>query len=211
LLSGIVLLVLLVVLQYVAGKFFDVLDRLNRATGGSLPSTALCDAVALLSMVVGLAQLFGSVEMAVRTSIVLVIVGIASLIVHGYLACVALNPATLNISIAPVECDPSEEAIGVLMFLLKALLRTVPVVFGVGVLGGTIVMGDACRQALFGAEGLSWTQTTASAARGILVFSAALPFIAYLLFLLFSLAIDVCRALLHLPGRPDRRGEQDIV
>jgi len=210
--SGIVLLLILVVLQYVAGKFFDILDRLNRASGGSLPSTALCNSVALLSMVVGVAELFGSVEAAVQASMVLIILGgIASVIVHGYLACVALNPATLNISIAAAEGDPGEEAISVLMFLLKALLRTVPVVFGVGVLGGTIVMGAACFQAFSGAEGRSSAQMTASAARDVLIFSAALPFVAYLLFLLFSLAIDVCRSLLHLPGKPDQSAEQDIV
>jgi hypothetical protein len=162
--------------------------------------------------VAGLAALLGSVGTAVAASMYLIIVGgIASLIIHGYLACVALNPATLGISIASDEVRPGEEAIGVLMFLLKALLRTVPVAFGVGVLGGTIVMGYACCQAFSGAEGLSSAQMTASAAGGILISSAVLPFAAYLLFLLSWLAIELCRALLRWPGRPDRPGEEEIV
>ncbi len=209
---GIVMLLLLVVLQYLAGKFFDVLDRLNRATGGGLPSTAFCDGVALLSLVVGLAQLLGSVWAAVQASLYLLILGgIASLIIHGYLACVALNPAALGLSMASDETHPSEEALGVLLFLLKALLRTVPVAFGVGVLCGTIVMGVACCQTFVGAEGLLAAQTTASAARSILISSAVLPFVAYLLFLLGSLAIELCRAVLHLPGKPHRPRDQEMV
>ncbi len=208
--SGIVLLLLLVVLQYVAGRFFDVLDRLDRATGGSLASTALPDAVALLSLAAGLAGLVGSVPAAVQASMYpLILGGIAALIIPGYLACVALNPATLGISIAPEEATAGEEALGAMMFLLKSLLRTVPVAFGVGVLCGTILLGYACCQAFLGGEELLAAQMTASAASGILIFSAALPFAASLLFLLCSLAIELCRALLRLPGRPDQRGETD--
>ena len=91
-----------------------------------------------------------------------------------------------------------------LMFLLKALLRTVPVVFGVGVLWGTLLMGYACCQPFIGAEGPLAAQMTASAASGILLVSAVLPFAAYLLFLLSWLVIDLCRALLRLPGRIER-------
>jgi hypothetical protein len=208
--SGITLLMLLAVLQYVAGKFFDVLDRLNRATGGGLASTAFSDGVALLSLVAGLAALFGSVATAVAASMVLIVLGgIASLIIHGYLAGVALNPASLGMSTAPEKAQLGEETIGVIMFLLKALLRTVPVAFGVGVLCGLIVMGDACRQTFSGAEGLLAAQMTANAASAILISSAALPFVAYLLFLLGTLVIALCRALLRLPGGPDRRAELD--
>ena len=63
-----------------------------------------------------------------------------------------------------------------MMFLLKALLRTVPVAFGVGVLWGTILMGYACCQAFFGAEGLLAAQVTASLAGGILHLLGRLAF-----------------------------------
>jgi hypothetical protein len=210
--SGVTLLLLLVVLQYVAGRFLDLLDRLNRASGGRLASAALPDAVALLSLMAGLATLLGPVSAAAQASMYpIVLGGIAGLLVHVYLACVALSPATIGVSIAPDETAAGEEAIGAMMFLLKALLRTVPVAFGVGVLWGTILMGYACCQALWGAEGPLAAPVTASLAGGVLIFSAVLPFAAYLLFLLCSLIVELCRALLGLPRRSDRPDEKEIV
>ncbi len=106
----------------------------------------------------GLATLLGPVSAAAQASMYpIVLGGIAGLLVHVYLACVALSPATIGVSIAPDETAAGEEAIGAMMFLLKALLRTVPVAFGVGVLWGTVLMGYACCQALWrrGAVGCS--------------------------------------------------------
>ena len=42
----------------------------------------------------------------------LILVGIAGLIIHGYLACVAANPACLNISVGGAEATVGEEALG---------------------------------------------------------------------------------------------------
>jgi hypothetical protein len=207
--SAIVLLLLLVVLQYAAGKFFDALDRLNRATGGRLPSAALPDGVAVVSLALGLAALLASVPAAIHMSLYGIILGgIAGLMVHGYLACVAANPASLNVSIGG-QPFAGEEAIGAMMFLLKALLRTVPVVFGVGVLWGTILLGYACCQMFLGPESLLAAQLNAAAAGDILLISALLPPAAYLLFLLGLLVIELCRALLRLPGRVDPPATRD--
>jgi hypothetical protein len=207
--SAIVLLLLLLVLQYAAGKFLDALDRLNRTTGGRLPSAALPDGLALLSLALGLAALLASVPAAIQTSLYAIIFGgLAGLLVHGYLACVAANPAGLNVSIGG-EPSAGEEAIGAMMFLLKALLRTVPVLFGVGVLWGTILLGYACCQMFFGPEGLVLAQLNADVAGGILLFSALLPPVAYLLFLLGVLVIGLCRAVLRLPGEVDPPAAKD--
>jgi hypothetical protein len=46
-------------------------------------------------------------------------------------------------------------------------------------------------------------------ARLSLISAAALPFLAYLLFLLYCLAIDVCRAFLILPGKIDKLAAKD--
>ncbi len=204
-LSGIVLLLALAALQYVAGKFCDVLDRLNRATGGSLSSTALPDCFALLSLVTGVAALLGSAATAIELSMYWAILsGAALFIVCGYLALVALNPATLSISIVVDEARTGEEAIGAITFLLKALVRLTPVALGTGVICGTLMMGYACYEAFSDDGGLFLllaAQTTASAASAILISSAALPLAAYLLFLLGSLSLDLCRAILILPGK----------
>ena len=195
LLWGVMMLLLLSALQYVAGKSCDALDRLNRATSGTLASTALPDCFALLSLVAGLVALFGSVPMAVSMLMYpLILLGIAGFIVCVYLAFVALNPSTLCISIVSEEAHASEEAICVLVFLQKVLMRSAPVALGAGVMAGTLMMGYACYEAFSGPEHLMSAQLTAAAARSTLIFSAALPLAAYLLFsALLSLARPVPR------------------
>jgi hypothetical protein len=205
LLTGVALLLFLAVLHYVAGKFCDALDRLNRTTHGSLATTAVPDCVAILSLVAGLAALLGSIALAVESAILASILpGIAALVVCGYVVVVALNPATLNVWIAADEARASDEAIGVLMFLVKMIVALTPVAFGVGVVCSTLLMGVACWQAMSGGEGLLIARMTAAAARAGLIYSAVLPLAAYLLFLLYSLVADFCRAVLSLPEKFDK-------
>ena len=51
LLSGVVMMLALAVLQYVAGKSFAAVERVNRATAGTLSSSLACDCVAVLWLV----------------------------------------------------------------------------------------------------------------------------------------------------------------
>jgi len=209
LLSAIVLLTLLAVLQYVAGKFCDALDRLNRTTRGILASAVLPDGVGLLSLVAGLAALLGSVSAAVETSAYpLILLGLAGLVVGLYAAFAALNPATLNIAVVSDQSPAGHEAIGTLMFLAKVLLRAAPAAFGAGVVCGTILMGYACCQVFLDAEGPLVAQGTAVTASSVLISSAAFPLVAYLLFLLQSLVVDLSHAILVLPGKLDHSGER---
>lgn len=196
----------LLALQYVAGKAFAAIDELNRTTAGRLSSAVLPNCVAILGKVVGVAALFGSIASAVETSNYLTIFpGVAAFFVCVYLSAIALNPSMLNISIAP-ETLAGEEAIGVLMFVLKSILRLTPVAFGAGILCGMLSMGLACYLAFAGdAEALA----TASAARHVLLYSAALPLAAYLLFLLGNLVMNLWRSVLSLSAKLDKLAEKN--
>ena len=210
LLSGVIGLLTLLALQYVAGKSCDALDEINRSVAGRLSSALLPNCLAVLSMVIGGAALLGSVAMAVETSqYAMILLGVAAFLVHAYLAVVALNPATLNISIAPSPIE-GEEAIGAILFLLKALLRLTPVAFGVGVICGTLLMGVACCEAL--ADKPVVSLLTGWSASHVLLISAALPLAAYLLFLLGNLLLNLWRSILSLPVKLDKlapKGEEE--
>jgi len=221
LLAGVVLLLVLAALQYAAGKSFGAIGQLNRSAGGSLSSSVVPDCLAMLSKVVGVAILLGSVAAAIETSqYEMILFGVAAFFVCAYLTVVALNPATLNIVIAP-EALAGEEAIGVLMFLLKALLRLAPVAFGAGVVYGTLLMGFGCYLAFAGGDELLLSLATVSAARYVLIVSAALPLGAYLLFLFGNLVLNLWHSLLSLPAKFDeladneneqiKRGQRDTV
>lgn len=204
LLFGVALVLLLIVLHYVAGKFCDALDRLHQSIHGSLPSSALPDCIVLLSLASGVAAILGSVVLAMNSGTPTVILpGFAVLVVCGFFALVMLHPETLNVWIAAEETSASEEAIGVLTFLVKAMLALALVVFGVGVVYSALLMSIACWQALSG-ELLPVAEFTAAIARRGLIGFAALPLVAYLLLLFYSLLLDLCRSVLALPEKFDR-------
>ena len=139
-LLGIAGVVVLLVLQYAARRFFGALERLNRSTPARLCSSAFLDCFALLHMFGGLVALLGLTVLSVQTSLLsLVLPAIASFILCEYVAILALNPESLNLTIAS-EATAGEEAIGVLSFLVKLGLRIVPVSFGVGVVWGTLTL-----------------------------------------------------------------------
>ena len=134
----------LAVLQYAARRFSKELDRLNHATGGTVASTALPDCFALVGIAAGVLSLLGVTVWAIQTeSFSLIMPAVAAFILCQYVAVVALNPATLNIAVAP-ETGAGQEAMGVLSFLMKVVLRVVPVAFGVGVIWGTLYLLMAC-------------------------------------------------------------------
>jgi hypothetical protein len=135
--------------------------------------------------------------MAVQSAIYpLMLLGVAGLIVHVYLAFAALNPSTLGVTIATTEPSAGAEAIGAAGFLLKLLLRYVPIAFGTGVVAGTLMMGYACCETLLGPQDLMPAQVTAVIARQILIVFAGLPLAAYLLFLAGSLLLEIGRTIL---------------
>jgi hypothetical protein len=237
LLRGAIWLLALAVLQYASARFCVALDRLIRTTAGNVSTTVFLDSFALANMAAGLAILLGSAVLAVRSDAYsLIFSGLVLFIVCEYLAVVSLNPETLSISIVS-EATAGEEAIGVLSFLLKAVLRLSPVAFGAGVLCGTLWLLCACYlllvplggrdavTAFLGAETLAgleadvdpasagtmlevWPgQVTASRANQWILGFAAIPCLAYVFFLLSHLLLDVIRAVLPLPARLDTLAE----
>jgi hypothetical protein len=217
---GAVCLLLLVVLQYVAGRSFAAIEELTRTTAGRLASSLVPDSTVVLSLIAGVAALLGLIASAIETENYLSILGgVAGFFVCAYLSVIALHPSMLDISIAP-ETMAGEELIGVLTFLLKALLRLVPVAFGAGVVCGTVAIAVACFLAAVGETGFPGALDTSHIARRVLISSAALPLLAYFVFLFSNLVLSLWRCVLSLPGKLDvlaengdeiGRGQPDTV
>jgi hypothetical protein len=110
-----------------------------------------------------------------------------------------LNPSLLNINILPAS-TAGEEAIGVLTFVMKTLLRLVPIAFGVGVIVGDFQILAAIIRLLRNAE---FSIIGASSSAWLVLGSAALPLIGYVLFVLNYLVLDVVRAILAIPAKLD--------
>lgn len=196
----------LVVLQYVAGRFLEAVERLNRVTPGRITSSAVLDCFALVSFFAGAIALLGLAIVAVQTQAFgLIAAALAAFILCQYLASIAINPETLYVTIV-TTAGAGEEALGLLSFFLKLGLKSVPVAFGVGVVWGTIELGHAGIRAMLSSE-TGGLETAAIAARGILavLLAAVLPLVVYGLFLAMHLSIDILRGIVslsNLAGKP---------
>jgi hypothetical protein len=195
-------ILVLAVLQYIAGRSCTAIDQVRTITDGRLSSTFLPDCFALVSVAAGVSVLLVAVANVLVTPafVMWLPFGVAGLLLGVYLAALALNPATLGVSIAPAP-RASEETIGVLTFLLKALLRSAPVAFGAGVICGALLLAFACGQTLKDVKGLEMATNTAAVAHHYLRWFGAVPLAAYLGFLLGSLILDLWRSVLSLTDR----------
>ena len=218
----------LAVLQYAASRIPVALERLDRATVSRMPSPVFLDCIALLSFIAGLAGLVGWTVHAVQTQdFGWILPAVMAFILFQYLAVATLNPESLHLAVSS-DATAGEEAVGILSFIVKLGLRAVPVVFGVGVLWGVLLLGFAIF--LFAAPSVGenvrmdlgpdvlteWlsqdlmlpaAQVVAIVAGVVSTAAAASPLIAYLGFLFCQLGIEFLRAVLALPGNLEHLAE----
>jgi hypothetical protein len=125
-----------------------------------------------------------------------------------YIGSTTLNPSAVNVEVGG-KTSAGEEAISIVSFLMKlGLLRIIPFVFGIGATVGLIyvlylyypMFKDAPMLAAFVRPGYT----------GVLGI-ALVPFIGYLLFLVYYLLFDLLRAILVVPGKIDSLKEEAAI
>jgi hypothetical protein len=196
---GIGLALLLVVLQYVADRFGTAAQGLVDGWTTRLAGTTFPDALAWIFEALGIVLFMTALMSASQTSE-------WSLLwrgVGGWVVCVLVAWVLFHPTMQSVEIDPAtamrEEAIGIVAYLMKAVLRCVPVVFGVlaimatvGIVGGLV---DIFRDLGAGAiQENIWF--------GMKV--TLLPVAAYLAAVFCRLHLDIMQAILSIPGKLDR-------
>ena len=207
-LTGLGLALLLLVLQYTAARLIPAIETLSRAGGVSLSSGSFPDCAALLAMAVGLAALVALDIEAIRfKEYGGLLAGLRCFVTCEFAGFLALNPGTVAVSIVPGR-SASEEALGVFTFLLRLALRTVPVVFGIGVVSTLILLLYDGYGLLDDKPVLAPGLSPAAVALQAIGF-AALPLAAYLFFLFYHLILDVLRSVLALPGKLDRLDQSE--
>ncbi|MCC6124284.1 MAG: DUF4339 domain-containing protein [Pirellulales bacterium] len=201
-LIGIISFLVLAVLQYIGSRFCEASERLNRNTSATLSSTVFLDCFALFNIVIGATALLGSLAAGIPAKEAWwIITGLASFIISQYLAFIALNPSTIHVNIVS-EQRAGEEALGLISFLVKSQLKLVSVVFGIIAIAGSLMLLDAGIE-LFTTNPLIAARI-ASFAITALVTAAALPLVAYLIFLSIYLLLDTLRAILVLPDKLEK-------
>lgn len=185
---------LLAILQYTADRFLDAGDALIDASPSTLRSAAFPDCFALLAEAAGLLIFLSfmlSAHVIGQWSLIWVGLGIWCLC--DAMAYIAINPELINIKLQD-DVRAGEEAIGILSFFVKTLIRIVPIAFGAGTLIGLIGL-------LFGTFSLMRSGIMAAGLGSIklIVLCTCLPLLSYLVFAFYNLILDVLRAILILP------------
>jgi len=201
-LTALVFSILVLVIQYIADKFSHAGEILIKNNPTSLSSTAFLDSLGLLAMIGGIVALLVNLYFAIKSpSMNALLTGLGLFVFLEFVALIALNPELITINIVK-ETTAGEEAIGILTFFIKKIMKLVPIVFGLGVIIGTIMLLVSSFD-LFSNEKILFASAKIERSYGLIICSGLLPLLSYILFVLYYLVIDIIRAILSLPKKID--------
>jgi hypothetical protein len=192
--AGLGVAILLAICQYTATRFLDAGKTLLKASPSRLGSAAFLDCLALLVGVLGL--ILFCTHLGSWSAL---FTGLALWALCDAVAFIALHPDMVNLSVQD-RLQAGEEAIGIMSFGVKAVVRLVPIAFGVGAVFGSISL----LIATFAMMGKAGPGAPLAALR-LIAGCVLLPFLSYVVFAFYHLAIDVLRAVLVLPEKLERR------
>jgi len=198
---AVLLLPIGVVLQYVAVKMLDAVDRLVESTPTSMHGEGFLSVIAVAAGLIGaigvpVSVIFGIIAAARGNFGVLMLVMVAVYFV--YLAALALNPTRIAVSHTD-DNTIGQEAIGLATFVLKSFYKFVPVLFGVTAVVVAIMTILALVQIIGLPKGAGrFAPNVFNATAMMFILLCLIPLLGYILFLGYYLFIDVLRALLTL-------------
>ncbi len=204
---GLAWLVALPLLQYVAVQFMDATRSLVTNTRTDLGSEAFLRCYALVAIVAGVVSVVTAIVQGFELgSFWVFLSGLDVTALWLATAWLALNPSLLGIRVNR-QSSAGDEAIGVLSFFMKSLVRIVPIFYGVTLLVAAVqavvlllgMIGDS-------AEGIRWAVTYAQFGIPVVLTAVLAPFIAYVAFALYFLVIDLMRSILRISGNPGGAG-----
>jgi hypothetical protein len=127
--------------------------------------------------------------------------GLGMFVFLEFLALLAFNPKEVTIKIVKSN-SAGQEAIGIITFFIKAFMKLIPIFFGVLVVVWTIMLFIAFIGLFGSAPGNAWMRGNWYAVQ--ILNAVLLPFIAYIIFVLLYLCIDVIKAILSVPEKLDK-------
>lgn len=204
-LYGIGWVILIFVIQYTAKRFLPAGTTLIKNNPTQLSSKAFLDCFGFLVLIGGIIVLIMSIVEAIRYGAIQpFLYGLGTFFFMEFIALVSFNPDDININI--VEENPAgQEALGIVTFFIKGLMKLVPIFFGVFIVIGTIFLFIDLI-GLFGSRVEAAWFSGYNNAESILQ-AALLPFAAYIFFVLAYLAIDIIKSILSIPEKLDKLGK----
>lgn len=199
-LYAIIWVIAVFVVQYTAYRFLPTGDKLIANNATQLASKAFLDCVGFVAMLLGIIVLLFQIYMAIKLpSLSSFLLGLGAFVFLEFIALIAFHSENASIEIVQ-EASAGQEAIGIITFFIKTLLRLVPIIFGIGIAVYTIIMfidafGLFSNVKFAGAAAAGQVDATTIAIFGLI------PFASYVAFVFSFLSIDVIRSILAIPGK----------
>lgn len=195
-----------VIAHYIAFKFLNAGGELIKKSPSKLSSKVFLDCWGLIALIAALgtfaAAFFALITQFNMSGLIGFVVSLGTTAILLYAAGAALNADCLNLQVSD-EASAGQEAIGVFSFGMKMLLRLVPFVFGVITTVGALTSVGFLVW-LIVAEYPSMVFMQGMNVLGMVFAAALFPFVAYLVFLIYYLSLDVLRSILVVPGKLDK-------
>ena len=194
----IIFVIAIFVRQYTAYRFLPTGDKLIANNPTRLASKAFLDCFGFIAMLAGLVYLFYNIYMAIKLPhIVPFLMGLGAFVLCEFIALIAFNAETVSMEIVQ-EASAGQEAIGIITFFMKTALRLVPIAFGIGIAVFTVLM-FIDSFGFFSDAKFGFAAMVTKADANLILFFTILPFLAYIIFVLCFLIIDVIRSILAIP------------
>jgi len=197
--------VAIIVLQYVAQRLLAALETTINSNKSFLSSLAIPDCTFVLISTSTVGAVIALIASAISAGMLTPAIGAVVVLAAGVFASlVAVQPAGLSV-VTKSGCRAAEDAVGVLTFIVKMLLRCAPIVFAATVLFGTYRVAESlinilrADKAVVAFVGINDSLT----AVGILTAAAAVPVYAYFVMLIYYLTLDVISAIVSMPAKLD--------
>ena len=197
----------IIVSQYCSQKILPASEKLILSNQSTLSSNAIPDCLIIVTAIASVAGCVGLLWLCGTSRNVSYGLGGVIVLYSGIFVCLAaLHPAELAIVMKP-DCKTSEDAIGVLCFSAKLLLRISPVLVLGAVAVGTAEMVSLLIQFLrTDFKGKEFLTVEVGFNFGFLITAVminlfALPFYIYLALLFNYLSFDVLASLLAIPAQ----------
>ncbi len=196
LVRGIVTILMLLVVQYIADRFCFATRSFVEASPCRLSYSSFLDVLAVLSEVVAIVVLIGSLANSEGSQkIAHGCVGLATAFFLFLYARLALHPSLASTTIQEGN-TAGEEALGIVSFLIKTASRLAPVAFGLGATAGCLVIIAGLFPLID-----SGNHDLGEFGVGLVIAAGVLPFVAYLVLVFNHLAVEIARAILDTPRR----------
>lgn len=184
------------VLHYIAGKFSNSASTVMLKED-KMPPRAVVNCLGLIAFTAAIGILIaGIVDAVTMEDGEPLYMGIAGFFILGHLAFVFLNPfGCLNMRSEVAEPNAGTTGLTILVYAYRVLLAMAPSVIAFGTVAAVIAM---LVNMLMFLGGDRWAAYRFHEAVGAVVVLALMPFLFYLIHVLYMLVVDLCRAIFQI-------------